>query len=118
MSPDHSQGVINGLNTYGYSIGDSLETWNQMGFLDRMCRGNAFQRYLAILRLASLRETGKGSDLVIVCGTESFNVHKCVMCTASEWFDKACNNENWKASSDVRPLDIVLVPDQTRLGSK
>lgn len=43
--------------------------------------------------LANLREQGKYSDFVIATRAEQFPVHKVIICSLSEYFDKVCGGE-------------------------
>ncbi|KAJ5774850.1 hypothetical protein N7457_009746 [Penicillium paradoxum] len=48
--------------------------------------------------LASLQLDPRYSDLTIVCGDIEYDVHKCIVCTRSEFFAKACSSEFQKSS--------------------
>ncbi|KAE8137929.1 hypothetical protein BDV38DRAFT_245915 [Aspergillus pseudotamarii] len=49
--------------------------------------------------LASLRCNPVYSDLTILCGQESYPVHKCIVCTRSDFFAKACDGKFKEAST-------------------
>lgn len=42
--------------------------------------------------LASMFETGKYSDLTVVCGSKSYPVHRALLASRSSFFDGACRN--------------------------
>lgn len=44
-------------------------------------------------RMGSLLETGKYSDLTLVCQGRGFTVHRNVLCPASTFFAAACDGE-------------------------
>lgn len=48
---------------------------------------------------ASLRENGLGSDIKIVCGSETFDVHKNILMTRSPVFKQALSDARWKVST-------------------
>jgi len=39
--------------------------------------------------MKSLLETGKHSDFVVVCGEDTYNVHKSIVCSQCDFFDAA-----------------------------
>ena len=43
---------------------------------------------------------GQGSDLIVRCGGNTWQLHKFVMCNQSEWFAKACKR-NFNVSKDM-----------------
>lgn len=50
--------------------------------------------------LATLLDTGKYTDLKLVCGEMELKVHRAVVCTQSDFFDKACSSD-FKVSREV-----------------
>ncbi|KAF1988691.1 hypothetical protein K402DRAFT_402415 [Aulographum hederae CBS 113979] len=46
------------------------------------------------------------SDLIILCGDQTYNVHKIVLCSHSTWFARACETNSKNASNpDGRSID-------------
>ncbi|KAI8938190.1 hypothetical protein NX059_005854 [Plenodomus lindquistii] len=54
--------------------------------------------------LASLFESGKYSDLTIVCGAKSYPVHRALLATRSTFFEGACSNGFREAESGIIDL--------------
>ncbi|KAF2868100.1 hypothetical protein BDV95DRAFT_157794 [Massariosphaeria phaeospora] len=54
--------------------------------------------------LASLFESGKYSDLTIVCGAKSYSVHRALICSRSEFFEGACRNPFRESETGVIDL--------------
>ncbi|KAF2014530.1 hypothetical protein BU24DRAFT_463311 [Aaosphaeria arxii CBS 175.79] len=52
--------------------------------------------------------SGEYSDLKIVCKSETFDVHKMIVCPQSEFFSKKCKATTSRFS---RPPILVAVPD-------
>ncbi|KAJ5398963.1 hypothetical protein N7465_009452 [Penicillium sp. CMV-2018d] len=48
-----------------------------------------------------MRLNPKYSDLTIVCANEVYAVHKCIVCTRSDFFAKACDGTFQEASTDT-----------------
>lgn len=46
-----------------------------------------------LTRKSSLYRDPKYSDLTIVCGTEKFAVHRCIVCPRSQFFARACDGD-------------------------
>lgn len=46
--------------------------------------------------LATMHHTKAYSDLVIKCGTRTFDVHKAIVCPQSAWFEAACKPDAFK----------------------
>ncbi|KAL8367056.1 hypothetical protein RB599_010967 [Gaeumannomyces hyphopodioides] len=62
--------------------------------------------------LRPVRDSGKYSDLVVTCKSQTFNAHRVVLCSQSEFFDKACGGPFIEASSgkiDLPDDDPALV---------
>ncbi|KAL1993463.1 hypothetical protein VTN49DRAFT_3412 [Thermomyces lanuginosus] len=49
--------------------------------------------------LESLYRDPKYSDLTIVCGTEKFAVHRCIVCPRSQFFARACDGDYQESAS-------------------
>lgn len=62
---------------------------------------------LCSLAWSSLLKDGKYSDLTIVCGYDTFHVHKNIVCPRSEFFSRACEG-NFKVSYVPYPLALTL----------
>ncbi|KAF2014456.1 hypothetical protein BU24DRAFT_423391 [Aaosphaeria arxii CBS 175.79] len=54
--------------------------------------------------LSSLYETGKYSDLTLVCGMKSYSVHRALVCSRSEFFEGACRNPFRESESGIIDL--------------
>ncbi|KAL8734282.1 MAG: hypothetical protein Q9181_003249 [Wetmoreana brouardii] len=54
-----------------------------------------------VVRLATSFESGKYSDLSIICRDREFRVHRHILCTASKFFAAACDG-NFKEARDSR----------------
>ncbi|KAF2679206.1 hypothetical protein K458DRAFT_119023 [Lentithecium fluviatile CBS 122367] len=54
--------------------------------------------------LASMFETGKYSDLTIVCGTKRYPVHRALLASRSTFFDGACRNPFRESETGVIDL--------------
>jgi hypothetical protein len=52
----------------------------------------------------SMFETGKYSDLTIVCGDKSYPVHRALLASRSSFFDGACRNPFREAESGIIDL--------------
>ncbi|KAL8938269.1 MAG: hypothetical protein Q9216_003986 [Gyalolechia sp. 2 TL-2023] len=67
-------------------------------------------------RLALTLNSGKYSDLVIICRDHTFHAHRVVLCTASSFFAKACDGDFREAQTatidlsddDPKPLERML----------
>lgn len=62
--------------------------------------------------LRLIRDSGRYSDLVVACKSQTFNAHRVVLCSQSEFFDKACSGPFIEASSgkiDLPDDDPALV---------
>ncbi|PGH26555.1 hypothetical protein AJ80_01684 [Polytolypa hystricis UAMH7299] len=61
--------------------------------------------------LASMRSDPKYSDLTILCGHDSYAVHRCVVCTRSDYLAKASDGKFREASTHTITLheDPALV---------
>ncbi|PKY03214.1 hypothetical protein P168DRAFT_282969 [Aspergillus campestris IBT 28561] len=55
--------------------------------------------------LASLRSEPKYSDLTISCDNETYPVHRCIVCTRSAFFARACDGDFKEASTGVITLN-------------
>ncbi|KAI4718036.1 Arabinanase/levansucrase/invertase [Aureobasidium sp. EXF-10727] len=55
--------------------------------------------------IAQIHETGMYSDLTVTCGTDSYKVHKAIVCTQSEFFYRAC-----KGSFKEGQTGIIEIP--------
>lgn len=54
--------------------------------------------------LASMFESGKYSDLTIVCGTKRYSVHRALLASRSTFFDGACRNSFLESQTGVIDL--------------
>ena len=67
-----------------------------------------------VRRMASCLESGKYSDLTIICRGHEFHVHRAILCTASKFFQAACDGE-FKVSH-LNNAKAVARYDETSLG--
>ena len=55
-----------------------------------------------------LLESGKDSDFTVTCREKSWKVHCLIFCQSSEFFQKACNSEDFKVSFRGAPRYMIL----------
>ncbi|KAI4199161.1 MAG: hypothetical protein LQ350_004791 [Teloschistes chrysophthalmus] len=72
-------------------------SWSEEGRIFQ-CQGKLISRF------ATLLESGKYSDLTIVCRSRQFRVHRNVLCTASKFFAAACDGAFQEAQ--IGKLDL------------
>lgn len=53
-------------------------------------------------RLSTLLESGKYSDLTLLCGSRKWKAHKSVLCIQSDFFAKACDGD-FQVSNFAQP---------------
>ncbi|TIA39674.1 hypothetical protein D6C78_03087 [Aureobasidium pullulans] len=56
--------------------------------------------------IASLHDSGAYSDLKIVCGQDTYNVHKAIICPQSEFFRAACRQDTFQEGK----TGIIVIP--------
>lgn len=61
-----------------------------------------------IVRNRELFETGEYTDMTVYCDGGKFRLHRFIMCSASEFFKAAMDEDNFKVGNTPQPffLDI------------
>ncbi|CAD0107966.1 unnamed protein product [Aureobasidium uvarum] len=74
--------------------------------------------------IANLSESGAYSDFKIVCGVDTYNVHRAIICPQSDFFRAACRPDTFQeghtgvltlpanAGRDTDAMKIPLTPDE------
>ncbi|KAK8208933.1 hypothetical protein M8818_003896 [Zalaria obscura] len=62
---------------------------------------------------ARLLESGDYSDLIIKCGVDTYNVHKAIVCTRSNFFRIACREGTFKVT---KPVMVTTTATNKALG--
>ncbi|CAD0030366.1 unnamed protein product [Aureobasidium pullulans] len=59
-----------------------------------------------VATIAKLYESGAYSDLKIVCGQDTYNVHKAIICPQSTFFKAACRQDTFQEGQS----GIIVIP--------